>query len=181
MKITSSELQRNDLASLAFRDAADSIVKGIREFIVHYQTLDKINSTIFGDIRALALLSGHFDGEDNPIMTEEAEQWKAILLDYCERNQRKIPKALRADFLQNLTKDLDAIIEHSHSIPKFLWEKDAQMRTASDWWLGLVQSGYRRNQGQIPKHLSSKSQRSDDIFGKRDSIFDNERVNEKNP
>ncbi|MDO5106143.1 hypothetical protein [Capnocytophaga sp.] len=128
MKITSSELQRNDFASMAFYRMANYAVKSIRVDIEHYKTLDKINTAIFGEIRALSLLCEHFDGGDNPIMTEEANDWKTVLLDYCERNKRKIPKDLRDDFLKNLTADLDKIIAHSNNIPDFLWKDDAQKR-----------------------------------------------------
>lgn len=162
MKITSSDLQRNDFASLAFRDAANYNVKNIREKIEHYKILDKIRTGIFGNIKALSLLSEHFDGGDNPIMTEEAQQWKVILLDYCERNKRKIPKALRDDFLQNLTNDLDTIINNSIDIPDFLWKSDAQKReivvkvknqTLKDKYIALAELKYSKLGGALQNYL----------------------------
>ncbi|GJQ07292.1 hypothetical protein CAPN010_14500 [Capnocytophaga cynodegmi] len=162
MKITNSDLQRNDFASLAFFDAANCNVKNIREDIEHYKTLDKIRTGIFGNIKALSLLSEHFDGGDNPIMTEEAQQWKIILLDYCERNKRKIPKALRDDFLRNLTSDLDKIIENSNDIPDFLWKNDAQKReiiikvenqTLKDKYIALAELKYSKLGGALQNYL----------------------------
>ncbi|GIJ93972.1 hypothetical protein CAPN002_11900 [Capnocytophaga stomatis] len=162
MKITDSELQRNDLSSLAFFGAANYNVKNIREDIEHYKTLDKIRTSIFGNIKALSLLCEHFDGGDNPIMTEEAQQWKVILLDYCERNKRKIPKALRDDFLQNLTNDLDTIINNSIDIPDFLWKSDAQKReivvkvknqALKDKYIALAELKYSKLGGALQNYL----------------------------
>ncbi len=162
MKITTSEIQKNDFASLAFRDTVKEAVKRMRQIIDDYKDLDKINTAILGYVRALSLLCQHCGEADNPIMTEEATEWKAVLLDYFQHNKRKIPKELQEDFVRNLTSDLDNIVAHSTSIPLFLWEDEAKERDITitvknqelkDRYTALAEAKYSTLGGALNNYL----------------------------
>lgn len=161
MKITDSEIQKNDYASLAFAGLMKVAVQRMRESIDFYRDLDKINSSILGEIRALSLLCPHC--AEATIMTQEATEWKAVLLDYFERHKQKIPKKFREQFFENLTADLDNIIAHSLSLPLWLWEDEAKKReivvkvknqALKDQYIALAEKKYSKLGGALENYLT---------------------------
>ncbi|MCP1996316.1 hypothetical protein [Flavobacterium sp. HSC-61S13] len=123
MKVTTSEIHKNDFSAMGFYGAMNYSVKQIREAIGFYKNLRKVNTSIFGDIHALSLLSVHSNNFDIPIIQKEAEEWKEILLKYFERIQKKIPEEIREEFKQNLSKDLEIIISKGKDYPEYRWKE----------------------------------------------------------
>ncbi len=121
MKITTSEIVKNDFAAMGFYDVMNYSVKQIRENIDHYKDLRKINTSIFAYIYALCVLSEHANNFDVPINLKEVIEWKEILLKYFDRIQKKIPEDIRDDFKQNLQKAIDIIISKAKDYPEYLW------------------------------------------------------------
>ncbi len=122
MKITTSEIQKNDFAAMSFYAAMNYSVKQIRENIDFYKKSRKINTSLFGHIHALRLLCVHSNSLDIPINLKEANEWKDILIKYVERIQKKIPEEFREEFKIELQKDLDIIVSKGKDYPEWQWK-----------------------------------------------------------
>ncbi len=122
MKITSPEIQKNDYSAMSFYDAMSHNVKRIRESIDFYKKLRKVNTSIFGYIKALALLCEYSNDFDHPIIKVEAKQWQEIILKYLKRINKKIPEEIRDEFIRNIEKDLETIVSKGHDYPEYLWK-----------------------------------------------------------
>ncbi len=122
MKITTSEIQKNDFAAMSFYAAMNYSVKQIRENIDFYKKSRKINTSLFGHIHALRLLCVHSNSLDIPINLKEANEWKDILIKYVERIQKKIPEEIREKFKIELQNDLDIIVSKGKDYPEWQWK-----------------------------------------------------------
>jgi hypothetical protein len=122
MKITTSEIQKNDYSAMYFYDAMNHSVKAIRANIAFYEKTRKVNTSIFGYVKALSLLCEHATAFDIPIILKEAQQWEEILIKYCNRIQKKISENIREEFITNLTKNLETIVSKGKDEPEHFWK-----------------------------------------------------------
>lgn len=105
-----------------FYDAMNHSVKNIRANIEFYKKSRKVNTSIFGYVKALRLLCEDSTVFDNPIILTEAKQWEEILTTYCNRIQKKIPENIRKEFIKNLTEDIKFIVSKGKDEPEYVWK-----------------------------------------------------------
>ena len=122
MKITNSEIQKNDYSAMSFYDAMNHSVKNIRKDLEFYKKTRKVNTSIFGYVKALRLLCEQSNSFDIPIILNEAKQWEEVLIMYCNRIQKKIPENIRKEFITNLTEDIKIIVSKGKDEPEYLWK-----------------------------------------------------------
>lgn len=129
-RIVSSELHRNDNASLMFGTAIVAAVRNVRPLIAILAGSRKADEHAPGAIHALRKLC-EGEGQSGSIYRQEVEEWKACFFKWFHRVKRWFPDEHADEFLANAEEDFRVILECSNEKPEYFWRSDVDERHLS--------------------------------------------------
>jgi hypothetical protein len=126
--IFSSDLHRNENASITFGGAILGVVWDVRSDIANLAKSRKADEYAPGAIHALRKLCEGEDSDCGQIYRLEVEEWHATFLAWFERVKRFFPAQHAKKFLANAEDDFRVILESSVKMPESYWRDDVDKR-----------------------------------------------------
>ncbi len=127
-KIFSSELHRNENASIQFGGMIVVAVHNVRQSISYLAKSRKADEYAPGAIHVLRKLCEGEGSSYGQIHRKEVEAWKTCFFAWFKRVERWFPDECVDDFLSNAEDDFRVILECSDNMPECLWRKKADER-----------------------------------------------------
>ncbi len=126
-RIFSSELHRNENASIEFGGAIVRAVRAVRQGISVLAKSRKADEYAPGAIHALRKLC-EGEGQSSHIYRLEVEEWKDFFFAWLNRVKRWFPDGYADEYEKNAEDDFRVILECANEMPEYFWRNEVDKR-----------------------------------------------------
>lgn len=130
-KISSSKLNNNYFGSMAYEGVLRFAISQMRDHLDGLGLNKDTDKRAIGTLYAISSLVEHNDksrGSLDDLYYGEIKEWESKILNWLEQVEQYIPKKIRAQYIHNIKKCIQILLDSSNSLPKSYWKEDADER-----------------------------------------------------